>query len=193
MANTSRIWGFRPVYHLMGAPIMARRFFIPSTDGTAVYPGDVVKLAGSSDTDGNYATVQLSSAGDAVIGVVRNFDIDPTNLNVDGQGRAASTNRYCYVFDDPFLVFEAETGNDATAILNTDVGLNVNHATGTPNSTFARSGAYIDMGGEATTAALTFKILAIVSRPDNAVGNAACKVHVKINNHQYVGTGVLGA
>jgi hypothetical protein len=183
MANTSRISGFRAVKMLNGShDIPANLYFIPASDGTAVYPGDVVKYAGSSDTEGKYPTVALAAAGDAVVGVVRAFFPDPTNLNVDGLGRAASTARYVWVEDHPDTVFEVEASNGTPAA--TDVGLNINHAVGTPNTTFDRSGAYIDFGTEATTAALTFKVLGFVSRPDNEVG-ASAKMLVKINNHQH--------
>lgn len=182
MANTSRINGFRPVFHLLGSHIQARKYFIPSTDGTAVYPGDVVKYAGSADTDGTAATVQLAAAGDAIVGVVGEFEPLLTNLNVDGQARAASTARYVYVFDDPNIVFEVETSNGTPAAV--DVGLNASHATGTPSATTATSGAYLDMGTKNTTATLTFKILGFASRVDNEVG-ASAKMYVKINNHQH--------
>ncbi len=189
MANTSRINGFRPVRHLQGAHIQSKKYFIPATDGTAVHVGDVVKLAGSSDTDGTASTVALAAAGDAVLGVVVGFMPDPTNLNTSGQYRAASTARYVWVVDDPYVTFEAETSNGTPAA--TDVGLNVNHAVGTPSTTTAQSGAYLDFGTEATTATLTFKVLSFRSRVDNEVG-ASAKLEVMINNHQLRGTGILG-
>lgn len=183
MANTSRIGGFKPVYHQNGAPYngQATRYFIPSTDNTAVYVGDVVKLAGSADTDGFVPTVQLASAGDSIVGVVVGVERNPDNLTVTGTYRAASTDRYVWVADAPGLVFEAEVSNGEIAA--TDVGLNANHATGTPSATMGRSGAYIDMGTEATTSTLTFQIRRLVPRVDNEVG-ASAKVHVVINKHQ---------
>lgn len=198
MANTSRIVGFRPVYHLQGARIQSRKYFIPSTDGTAVFPGDVVKMAGSADvppsgfmdTPGANATVQLAAAGDAVIGVVAGFMPDPLNLNVANQARAASTNRYVWVYDDPFIVFEAEVSNGT--LTNVDMQLNANHAVGSPNATTSTSAATIDAGTKATTATLTFKLLTFSSRIDNDDTAASSKVYVLINNHQYKGTGVLG-
>lgn len=192
MANTSRIQGFKPVKHLTGTAWngQANLYFIPATDGTAVYIGDVVKLAGSADTDGVAPTVTLASAGDAVVGVVVGFLPNPDNLNVGGTGRAASTARYVWVSDSPDTIYEAEASNGTPAA--TDVGLNVNHAVGTPSSTFARSGAYLDFGTEAGTATLTFKILGFVGRPDNEVG-ASAKLLVKINNHQFgSSTGTAG-
>ena len=192
MANTSKINGFRPVKHLNGSPFNGQvtTYHIPASDGTAVYVGDVVKLAGSSTTDGTKSTVTLASAGDAVVGVVVGFAVNRDNLNIDGQYRAASTARDVLVADSPDLVFEVETANGTP--VNTDVGLNINHAVGTPSTTTARSGAYVDFGTEATTAALTFKILSFVPREDNEVG-ASAKLLVKINNHQLAAsTGTAG-
>ena len=192
MANTSRISGFRPVKHGDGSPYngQANMYYFPSTDGTAAYVGDAVKLAGSADTNGGSPTVTLASAGDAVCGIIVGFLPDPTNLNVGGTGRAVSTNRYVWVADAPDTVFEAEASNGTPAAV--DIGLNANHAVGTPSATFATSGAYIDMATKNTTATLTFKILSFVQRPDNAVG-ASAKMLVKINNHQFASsTGTAG-
>lgn len=178
MANTSRILGFRPVGHAGGGVLRTRRYFIPSSDNTAVYPGDVVKLAGSSNTDGTAATVTLASAGDGIVGVVAWFEPNRDNLNINGQYRAASTDRYVYVWDDPMIIYVAEASNGTPAV--TDVGLNINHATGSPDTASARSGAYLDFGTEAATSTLTFKILGFASNVDNEVG-ASARMYVMIN------------
>jgi hypothetical protein len=184
MANTSRINGFRPVKHLNGSPYngQVNVYHIPASDGTAVYVGDVVKYAGSSTADGTKPTVALAAAGDAIVGVVVGFAVNRDNINIGGSYRAASTARDVLVCDSPDVVFEVETSNGTPAA--TDVGLNINHATGSPDTATARSGAYVDFGTEATTAALTFKILGFVPREDNEVG-ASAKLLVKINNHQH--------
>lgn len=193
MANTSRINGFRPVMHLNGSPYNGqfRTYSVPASDGTAIYVGDVVKLASTgSDATGTKQNVTLAAAGDAVVGVVVGFGVNRDNINLDGQKRAASTLRDVYVADATDLVFEAEVSNGTPAAA--DINLNVNHAVGTPDSSMARSGAYIDFGTEATTATLTFKLLGFVPRENNEVG-ASAKVLVKINNHQYGGgTGAAG-
>lgn len=187
MANVSRINGFRPV-SITGQYNAARisRYFIPSTDGTAVYVGDAVKLAGSSDTDGTAPTVALAAAGDSICGIVVGFAFNPDNLNSSGLYRAASTNRYVFVADDPDQLFEVEASNGTPAV--TDVGLNVDLAIGTPNATTGQSGAYVDFGTEATTSTLTFKIRRFSPRVDNEVG-ASAKLIVSINKHQLAGGG----
>lgn len=192
MANVSRINGFRPVSHKNGSPYNGQGnwYFIPSTDGTAVYPGDAVKLAGSSSADG-YSTVQLAAAGDAIVGHVIGFAVNPLNLNIDGSYRAASTNRYAIVEDSPDVVWEVQTSNGTLAV--TDVGLNINHAVGTPSTTTGTSGATIDVGTKATTATLTYKVWNFSTRVDNEIGSAAAKVWVVINNHQFgSSTGTAG-
>jgi hypothetical protein len=202
MANTSKISGFRPVKHINGSPYngQANIYFIPATDGTAVYVGDLVKLAGSGDTVGT-ATVALAAAGDAVIGSVVgivNTKLDPVtgklssgSISLDTpQYRAASTATYVLVADSTDIVYEAEAANGTPAA--TDLGLNINHAVGTPSTTTGASGAYLDFGTEATTATLTLKLLGFVNRPDNEIG-ASAKMLVKINNHQFnSGTGTAG-
>lgn len=183
MANTSRINGFRPAKHLQGSTFFSANWYhIPASDGTAVYVGDPVKLAGSASTDGTKPTVALAAAGDAIVGIVIAMSPNRDNLNVDGQKRAASTARDVLVMDDPNAIFEVEVSNGTPAA--TDVNLNFNHAVGTPVSATSTSGAYADWGTEATTATLTFKFLGFAPRVDNEVG-ASAKLLCKINNHQY--------
>lgn len=192
MANVSRISGFRPVKHLNGSPYngACNVYNIPSSDGTAVYVGDVVKQNGTASADGTKATVQLAAAGDPILGVVIGFAPNRDNLNIGGQYRVASTSRDVLVCDSTDVVFEVEASNGTPGIA--DVSLNANHATGTPDATVNKSGAYLDMGTKATTATLSFKILGWAAREDNEVG-ASAKLLVKINSHQLGGgTGTQG-
>lgn len=189
MANVSRPFGARPVYHLQGARIQARKYFIASGDGTAVFKGDFVKLAGSADTDGTAPTVIQAAATNPVIGVVVGFLPNQANLDVNGQYRVASTNRYVWVIDDPYVVYEMETSAATPAA--TDVGLNCEFVVGSGSTTTGESAATADMGNKDTTATRSLKILGFSSRVDNEVG-ASAKLLVMINNHQLRGTGILG-
>jgi hypothetical protein len=200
MANTSRIFGFKPVKNMDGSPYNggANLYYFKSTDATAAYVGDVVKLAGGADAAPLYypsygaaPAITLAAAGDAVVGVIIGFVADPTNLNVSGTGRAASTARFCWVADATSLVYEVETSNGTAVVGN--IGKNINHAVGAPNSTFARSGATVDVATVATTATLTFKLRGFVPREDVDNTAASAKVWVTINNHQLgAGTGAAG-
>lgn len=194
MANTSRIAGFRPVKHVTGAPYngQVNAYTIVAADGTAVYVGDPVKLSGTADSGyGDKPSVVLAAAGDAIIGVVVGFLPNYSDLNITGQARAASTLRTALVADQPDLIFEVETSNGTLTIV--DIGLNINHAVGTPVAAVARSGATVDAGTKATTAALTFKLVGFVPRDDNDPTAASSKVLVKANNHTFAsGTGAVG-
>lgn len=183
MPNVSRINGFRPV-NSNGQAFVARvtQYFVPSSDGTALYVGDPVKLAGSADTDGTSPTITRAAAGDKICGVIVGFRPNPDNLNVTGMYRAASTDRYVLVADDPNQLFEAQASN-GTPTAN-DVGLNVNHAVGSPSTTTATSGAYLDFGTEATTSTLTFQIRKFSPTIGNEVG-ADARLIVSVNKHQF--------
>lgn len=194
MANVSRPNGFKPVKHRNGSPYngQATLYYIPSTDGTAVYIGDAVKLAGSADPGfGDAQTVTLAAAGDAIVGIVVGFLPDPTNLNVGGTFRAANTNRYVWVADSPDIIYEVETSNGTLTVV--DMGLNANLAVGSPSATMGRSAATIDAGTKNTSAARVFRLVGFVPRPDNDPTAASAKILVSINLHQYVSdTGVTG-
>jgi hypothetical protein len=185
MANVSRINGFNPVKMKNGAPWngMANLYFIPSSDGTATFVGDAVKLAGSASTDG-YPTVAQAAATNPVLGVVIGFKVNPSDLNLSGSYRAASTDRYVLVVDDPDVVFEVQEDAVGGALAVTDIGLNAEIVVGSGSTTTGKSGMQLDTSTKATTATLVLKTLGFVDRVDNEIGSANSKVLVLINNHQ---------
>lgn len=201
MANTSRINGFRPVKHLSGSPWMGNaNIYYVSSASANMGVGDVVKLGGTASTSG-VATVALAAAGDAVVGVVVgviNAKLDPVTGAMTSGSIALDTPQYIasggsgfvLVCDDPTVVFEAEASAGTPAVA--DISLNTNHVATAFDTTRGTSQQTLDFSAEAGTAALTFKILGFVQRPDNEVG-ASAKMLVKINNHQFgQGTGTAG-
>lgn len=200
MANADTPFGLRPVRHLNGSPWngQVRRYLLPSTDGTATFIGDPVKLAGSAGAVGTLVdgvpvgglpTIAQAAAGDPIIGVVVGFE--PLKTNLETLHRAASTARVAYVADDPNLIFEIQEVTGGIALTATEVGLNANFVVGTGSTTTGLSGVELDNATEATTATLNLKILALVQREDNEYGEHA-KWEVLVNNHQLRGTGILG-
>lgn len=189
MANVSRISGFRPVKTGLGAPWNGQltRYYVPATDATAIYIGDLVKLNGNADVNG-IRSVTKASVGDAVVGAIVNVDYNMVNLNTP-QYRNASTAMYVYVADDPQTIYEVQASGTVAA---TTAGLNCNHADAGGSTSTGQSGETADFSTAATTATLTLKILDFVQSPENEVA-ASAKVRVKINNHQLAsGTGVVG-
>lgn len=179
MANVNRPQGFRPLRHIDGSPYNGQYtpYLIASGDGTAVYIGDVVVIAGSAGTVGQVvggmdvegiATVIRAAAGTTgqnIAGVVAGFLPDPTNLNL--KYRVASTNRIAYVVTDPTVVYECQEDADTTPLAAADIGLNIAFSLTAGSTTTGNSGMELDSSTKATTITLPFKLLGLVKRIDN--------------------------
>lgn len=193
MANVDSAFGLRPVRYLNGAPWngQARRYLLPSSDGTATFIGDLVKLAGDAGAaslvvDGVPAkglpTIAQSAAADGGVGVIVGFE--PIKTSLTTLHRAASTARIAYVVDDPNVIFEIQEVSGGTALTSAAVGLNANVVVGTGSTTTGLSAMELDNGTEAATVSLDLKILGLAQREDNDYGEHA-KWLVLINNHAF--------
>jgi hypothetical protein len=179
VANANTPFGFRPVRNAGNAPFSGglEVFYVPATDGTALYVGDPVIKAGSADA-GGIATVTRATAGAAITGVVVGFLPDGTT-NQTGY-RAASTAAYVICTTDPHILYEIQEDSVGGALAAADVGLNCDFIVAAGNSYSKQSGVMLDTSTKATTATLPLKIMGLAQRPNNAIGNYA-KVLVKIN------------
>jgi hypothetical protein len=198
MANTSRVNGLSVVKNLSGGASTGQvnLYFLPSGNATNTFVGDAVKADTTGDTvaAGGLATgiqsVIQAAAGDAILGVIVGFAINPLNLNTP-QYRAASTGRYVLVSDDPNQIYEVQTSNGTLGVA--DVGLNASIAVAAGSTTTGSSGVTLDVATAATTATLALRIVGFSQRVDNDPTSAAAKVLVKINNHQLgASTGTAG-
>lgn len=195
MANVSRVFGFRPVGYLNGAAWNGQttRYFVPTADGTAIYEGDAVKISGTASASG-VRGITKAAVGDAIVGHVVGFSVNPLNLNTP-QYRVASANivdggMYVFVADDPNTLFETQVSGTIAAA---DVGLNANFVDAGGSTVTGQSGEGLDGSTKAVTATLTYKIMDFMQKVDNDVTLANAKIAVKINNHQLAtGTGTLG-
>lgn len=199
MANTSRVNGFQPVKDLNGAPWngQATRYVVAAADTTALFVGDLVKLAGTTGT-GDYLGIRgvtQAAASDALVGVVVGFDIVPDSLNTP-QYRAASTQRGVWVVDDPNALFVAQEDGVTTPIAMADVGLNVNFVVAAGSTVTGASGMQIDSNTTTTTATMSLKLIEPLLVSNNELttsGQSYTRWVVKINNHQLsAGTGTAG-
>lgn len=192
MANTDAPTGFRPVKYLSGAPWngKANVYYIPATDGTAVFKGDAVKLAGAADSTGKYPTVAQAAASNAICGVVIGFGDNPNVMiqpdNILRQYRPASTGMYCLVVDDPFVVFEVQEDSVGNSITAAMVGLATDITVGTGSTSTGKSAMELD-SSDTATAGGQCRIMRLVNRDDNALGDHA-KWEVLIAEHQYLNT-----
>lgn len=185
MANQDRPSGLKPVRHLNGAPYngQVNRYCFLAADGTATFVGDLVKLSGSAHTDGTPSIAQ-AAAGDAAVGVLVGLEPDPTNLGL--KHRTASTLRYAYVADDPSLIFEIQEDSAGGALTVAEVGLCTNVIVAAGNTTTGASGMELDSSDTATDTAGQLRILRLVPREDNAIGDNA-KWEVQIAEHSLNG------
>ena len=200
MANINAPKGFVPIRHMDGSPWngQTKMFLIPSSYGTAVFVGDLVKLAGSSGAAGTVVagmdcegmpTAIIASAGTTgqdLLGPVVGFLVDPTNLTL--KHRAASTNRIALVCVDPTVIYEVQEDAVGSNIAAGDIGSNVPYTTTAGNTTTGVSKMEIDSSAVATTNTLPLKLLGLVKRPDVAFGLAStdhAKFEVMLNTSVY--------
>lgn len=189
MANSDTPFGFKPVKHLMGAPWNGKvnTYYVPATDGTAMFKGDAVKSGGSADASGKFPTVTQAAAGDAIRGVVVGFGDNPyvmTHPDTPNRDyRPASTAMYVFVVDDPFVVFEIQEDSVGDALAVTAVGLSTNIVVGSGSTSTGKSAMELDSSDTGTDTTGQCKILRVVDREDNALGDH-CKWEVTIIEHE---------
>lgn len=180
MANSDAATGLWPVRYFGGAPYngAARLYYVPSSDGTAIYIGDPVKLAGSADSDG-IPSVAQAAAGDTLIGVV--VGVKPETRESTTY-RAASTERYVWVADDPDLLFLCQEDSVGGALAATDVGNNCDLVIGSGSTSTGFSGVEIDSSTK-TTSTAQVRVVELNQTADNEIGTNA-KWLVRIVEHR---------
>lgn len=183
MANADAAFGFRPV---VGADSRYRvvHAIIPSSDGTATFVGDAVKLL-AAGSGGAYPAVIQCAAGDPVYGVVVGFEASPSAL--DDQYRKASTERVAKVVLAEGAEFEVQSDDDTTALAIADVGLNANFIVAAGSTVTGISGMELDSSSAATTSTLDLQIVRLVDRDDNLLsgtGSDNKNVIVRFNDPQ---------
>lgn len=178
MANSDAAFGLKPVCYKGGAPYngAANLYYVPASDGTALFVGDPVIVAGSGDA-GGIQSVTRADAGANITGVVVGFAPLPSGAAgstsaVNRGYRTASTEDYVLVADDVNLLFEVQEDSDAGALAVTDIGLNADLIAAAGSTTTKKSGYELDSSTKATTAA-TMRIVGAVQRADNEIGTNA--------------------
>lgn len=186
MANSNAPSGLKPVRHRNGAPYSGggNLYYVPATDNTAIFIGDAVKSAGSSDAVTGVPTVAQVAAGDTIRGVVVGVIPDTAQSTIY---RAASAGRYLLVCDDPDIEFEIQEDAVGGALALDSVGLNADLVVGSGSTFTGRSGMQLDTS-DVKTATAQLRILGFVQRVDNEFASANAKVRVMINEHELKST-----
>lgn len=185
MANTAAPNGFSPVKQINGSNFndQINLYYVPATDSTALFVGDVVKLATGTTVDpitGRYlknVTAITTPATDIPVGVIVGFEYNPDNLMQ--KYRPASTARRVYVADSPETVFSVQS--DSTGVTAAQGSYNATFTT-TAGSTVTGVSAEV-VTGPATTSSLPLSIVGFDTVQNNAPG-AYSRVLVMFNKHQ---------
>lgn len=193
MPNVDAPAGFRPVRRMSGLPLGGFfKAYIPSSDGTAVFIGDLVKFDGSSGAAGlvvqgedlegvpsvvRAAITDFDALGTdnqaAIAGVVVGFKPNP-DTSLMYKHRPASTNAIVYICPiDQDVVFEIQEDADTTPLAAADIGLNVAMVqTQAGSAVTGLSGMELDSSSKATTNTLPVKLLGLSKRVGNAFNTA---------------------
>jgi len=162
MSNTGYGLIFSRTLH--GGQPLSKRFYIPSTNATALFKGDAVMLttsAGTMDPLGEVPTITQFVSGDVLLGVVDGFEVDSSQI-LTGNYRPASTNRYVNVIVDPdacYYALEDAVGGAATqAQIGAMNNFNLNIAAG---STYTGYSGHMIQSSSATTSAADVKVIGI--------------------------------
>jgi hypothetical protein len=190
MPNVDAPFGLRPVRYFSGAPYngAAEKFFVPSTDNTAIYIGGLVRIAGSADANGIMTVTGNVATGNPVAGVVVGIEAESRDSTTY---RVASTNRYVYVATDPNLLFECQCEGTLTATMignAADLTSFTSGSTVTGLSSMEVNLATVSASGDGTEDVV---IWGVKQTPDNEIG-AHANVLVRLNNHSAV-DGYAGA
>lgn len=192
MSNVNIARGLVPVRDKFGRPYngQANLYMAPATYGTALYVGDPVIITGTADADG-VPEVNIATAGatNKITGVIVGFRPVQATDPVYG---AASTLRYIWVSDDPFLIYEIQA-NSTAAVAVTDIGTNANLISGSGSTVTGYSGWQLNTTSMTADATYQLTIERLVPRPDNAIDTSTyAKLEVSINLSQKQNFAVVG-
>ena len=195
MPNIDAPSGFRPVRRQSGLPLGGFiKAYIPASDGTATFIGDVVKFNGESgaagavvqgeDMEGVMQVIRAAIADfdvvgtDAmsIVGVVVGVKPNPDSLMT--KHRLASTAQIVYLCPiNADYVFEIQEDADTTPIVAASVGLNASLVqTQAGNAVTGLSGMELDSTTVNTTNSLALRILGLSKRVGNAFNTGGSNV-----------------
>jgi hypothetical protein len=193
-------YGLQPINRVDGLPYAGavRQIPIASTYNTAIYNGDIVRIAAGGTIQKSTVTVDsTTAAANNTVGVFVGVQyVNSQGQTVQAQyypGNAAATSAVAYVVDDPMAAFKVAvtfSGNATVTTVNQSaVGANFSIRQGTGSNTTGDSGVSVyatDAQGNA--AVLPVRVIAVV--PDTAATATTFReVIVKFNNHQYLTPG----
>ncbi len=194
MANTNTPFGMQLIRGGGGYAFNAQGnlYSIPSTDNSAYYLNDAVKLAASSDADG-VANIAKAAGTDVLLGSVQMILPVRQGPSLVGTALALETTNipatkakiyYVLVSDDPTMEYMIQddgitTANlvAASANLNSSLTVTAGATTTSPSATVLLSSSF------AATNTLNIKLQGLVQQPGNVYGAYAkwqCRINMSV-------------
>lgn len=172
MANVNAPRGFVPVCDAHGNKYTApgNRYYKGTTANTTIAVGDRVRRIQSTDPNG-FPEIVRASVGGVCTGIVQSIDVVVTNLDQQGYYTSTQTG-YLNVCDDPQIIFAVQEGGSGTLLTVAAIGQYVDSIAGTSDTTTGMSADLID-NNTLSTSSGEWRIVGLVQRPDNAVGQYA--------------------
>ena len=194
--TVSAPYGLTPINSVDGKPYAGATRLIPiaSTYNTAIFNGDIVRVAAGGTIQKSTVTVDsTTAAANNTYGVFMGVQyVNAQGQTVQAQyypGNAAATSAVAFVVDDPLAAFRVAVtlANSVMSTVNQSiVGTNMAIVQGTGSNTTGNSGLSVvaSANGTGNAAALPVRVIAVI--PDTAANATAfTEVLVKFNNHQY--------
>ena len=182
-------YGFKPVRSLYmrgPTPNLYRRYSIADDYATGLFKGDPVAI--TTDATLIIATVGLNLAG-IFEGVEFANDSREVIFRHHWPASQSGSSIRAYVFDDPYLIFMAESDQDTTALVAGDVGENVDFISGTGSTVTGISAYSVDSSTNATGADIGFHIVGSAEEGETFTAAATVMdVYVMPNEHMLKGT-----
>jgi hypothetical protein len=200
--TVSAPYGLQPINSVDGKPYAGatRQLPIASTYNTAIFNGDIVRVAAGGIIEKSTVTVDsTTAAANNTYGVFMGVQyVNAQGQTVQAQyypGNAAATSAVAYVVDDPMAAFKVAvtfSGNATVTTVNRSiVGTNMSVRQGTGSTTTGDSAVSVyATNAEGNAAALPVRVVEVV--PETATSSTAfTEVVVKLNNPQILRAAAL--
>lgn len=200
--TVSAPYGLQPINSVDGKPYAGATRLIPiaSTYNTAIFNGDIVRVAAGGTIQKSTVTVDsTTAAANNTYGVFMGVQyVNAQGQTVQAQyypGNAAATSAFAYVVDDPMAAFKVAvtfSGNATVTTVNQSiVGTNMSIRQGTGSTTTGDSAVSVyATNAEGNAAALPVRVVEVV--PETATSSTAfTEVVVKLNNPQILRAAAL--
>lgn len=188
MANANAPRGLIPYRKNSGSPYNAAAniYYVPSSNGTALYVGDPVTYLTNAGDSVGIPAVQIATAGSSnyVLGVMLGRVIGgepPVAVQRDfSVYLPASTAGYILVSDDADTLYEVQEDSVGGALAQGAGNRNINLVAGTGSTVTGYSGWQIQSSSLQTTNTLQMRVIRALEQSDNAIG-VNCKWLCRVN------------